>query len=108
MGLLTALVGADRASVIGDALHPVGDLRPSRPHVYLNFLAVPPAQRGTGLGRAAVEPVLAAASEAALGVHLETTNPANLGFYRHLGFDTAGHVRLTGDGPQLWAMWREP
>ncbi|MGH8960322.1 MAG: hypothetical protein ACRDWT_03815 [Jatrophihabitantaceae bacterium] len=55
-----------------------------------------------------MEPLLATASEAALGVHLETTNPANLALYRHLGFDTTGHVRLSGDGPQLWAMWREP
>ena len=103
-GLLAALVGTSRAEAIGAALHSIGSLVPTEPHVYLNFLAVSPHRQRSGLGRQAIEPVLAAADEDGQFVHLETTNPANYEFYERLGFVETGRVRLGEGGPELRAM----
>ena len=39
-------------------------------------------------------------------MHLETTNPDNLAFYRSLGFAVTGHLRFDFGGPELWGLWR--
>lgn len=107
-GLLVALIGPDRAAEVGQGLAGIRGLTPAAPHAYLHFAAVAPDRRRRGLGRRVVEPGLRRAEQAGLGVHLETTNPDNLAFYRRLGFEVSGEARLTTDGPTMWAMWRAP
>jgi ribosomal protein S18 acetylase RimI-like enzyme len=103
-GLMTALVGRQRAGEIGDGLHAVSSVQPSAPHAYLNFLAVTADRRRSGLGRLVLQPLLDAARRAALSVHLETTNPANYAFYESLGFREMARVRVGTDGPELRAL----
>jgi GNAT superfamily N-acetyltransferase len=103
-GLMTALVGRQRAGEIGDGLHAVGSVQPSEPHAYLNFLAVAAARRRTGLGRLVLQPMVEAARRAELFVHLETTNPANHTFYEALGFRETARVGVGADGPALRAL----
>jgi ribosomal protein S18 acetylase RimI-like enzyme len=106
-GLLTALAGgAARAAEIGDGLHAIAGVIPAEPHAYLNFLAVQPDRRRAGLGREVLEPLFAAASAAGLFVHLETTDPANHGFYAALGFRETGRIRIGADGPEVRALRR--
>jgi ribosomal protein S18 acetylase RimI-like enzyme len=105
-GLLAALLGADRFAELGDALRAIGSVRPTRRHSYLQFLAVSPEHQGHGMGRRLVMPGMAAADAEGVGVHLETTNPRNLDFYRSLGFEVSHEIRLEPGGPELWAMWR--
>jgi ribosomal protein S18 acetylase RimI-like enzyme len=103
-GLMTALVGKDRAADVGDGLHAVGAVQPAVPHAYLNFLAVAPERRRRGLGRLVLQPLLAEARRTARFVHLETTNPANYAFYESLGFAETARLRIGGDGPELRAL----
>ena len=65
-----------------------------------------PAHQGRGLGRRVAAPGIAAATEAGLGVQLETTNPRNPPFYRSLGFEETSQFTLGPDGPAAWSMWR--
>lgn len=104
-GLLTALVGAERASAIGEGLATIRELTPEQPHAYLQFLAVEPELRRRGRGRQVLETGLRRAERLGVGVHLETMNEENLGFYRRLGFEVSGERRLGRDGPTTWAMW---
>jgi ribosomal protein S18 acetylase RimI-like enzyme len=103
-GLLTALVGAERAGTIADGLHRVGSVQEQEPRAYLNFLAVAADRRRAGLGRRVLEPVFAAAADAGLPVALETTNPANYAFYEALGFAETARIQIGSDGPLLRAL----
>ena len=46
---MSALLGSERSAEIGDALHAIGAVQTDEPHVYLNFLAVAPGRRRSGL-----------------------------------------------------------
>jgi GNAT superfamily N-acetyltransferase len=108
-GLMLALIGRERAETVGvslgGALHAI---TPEEPHAYLNFLAVCPARQRQGLGRRVVERLFATADAAGLGVHLETTNPANHAFYRSIGFEHTAEVTVASGALHMWAMWRAP
>ena len=71
-------------------------------------LGVKPEHQHHGMGRRVMMPGMAVADAEGVGIHLETTNPANLDFYRSLGFDVSHHLRLEPGGPELWAMWKVP
>ena len=107
-GLLDALIGKSRAETIWKSLGAIATVTPTGRFAYLHFLAVRPTLQRQGLGRRVIAPGLAFADETGLGVHLETTNPENLGFYQSLGFVISNQLVFEADGPALWAMWREP
>jgi ribosomal protein S18 acetylase RimI-like enzyme len=107
-GLMSALIGVDRGAELADALHEVGSVQETQPHVYVNFLAVAPASQRGGLGRQVIEPVVAAARAAGLFVRLETTNPANYAFYDALGFREVDRLQLKAGGPLLRALRLDP
>ena len=77
------------------------------PHWYVHVLAVHPSQQGKGLGGALLELGLARADGQRLPVYLETSNPRNLTFYGHFGFEVLQEVDTPG-GPPLWTMLRQP
>lgn len=105
-GLLRALVGTERQALVGRGVRVFGASHPAEPHAYLNFLAVAPAHQGQGLGKRVIQHGIDAAVAQGVGVHLESTNPANLGFYRALGFTVSGELTVEGGGPPAWTMWR--
>ncbi len=74
---------------------------------YLGVLGVEPSRQGRGLGRAVLQPVLEVADRDRLPATLETATPANLPFYRGLGFEVSAEDRHA-EGPQVWAMTRRP
>jgi hypothetical protein len=39
---------------------------------------------------------------------LETSSQSNVAFYSKLGFNVVGHQRISGGGPDVWAMLRQP
>ncbi|MBI1198873.1 MAG: GNAT family N-acetyltransferase [Phenylobacterium sp.] len=86
-----------------DAHHPT-----DRPHDYLYFLGVRPEYQGLGVGsrllRARTERLDAERRPA----FLETGNERTLSLYRSHGFEVIDQYRPRGDGPQMWALWREP
>jgi len=103
-GLMTALMGADRAAEIGGAMRVIGDLRPPEPYAYLHLLGVDPGARRQGLGGEVLQPGLEAARSAGLTACLETMNPANVPFYEAHGFSVRHEVRLDAGGPTVWAL----
>jgi len=82
---------------------------PKVPHMYLFTIGTTAKARGNGVGKALLEPVLAACDAAGLPVYLENSNPANSGFYGHFGFERMGVFEIGGAAtPVMEPMWRAP
>lgn len=77
------------------------------PHWYLGVLATRHDRQGTGLGRAVLTPILAAADRTQLTTYLETASDANLRFYGQLGFAPVREAEMP-DGPLCWLLRRDP
>ena len=77
-------------------------------HWYLYVLGAHPSQQGKGLGRALLDPILARADSERLPAYTETSNPRNLTFYGHFGFDVVQEVQAPGGGPPMWTLLRPP
>ncbi len=103
-GLMSALMGPDRAAGIGGAMAVLGQLRPSQPHAYLHLLGVDPGCRGEGLGGKLIDQGIAAARAAGLVTCLDTMNPANVPFYEAHGMSVRHEVPLPDGGPTVWSM----
>jgi ribosomal protein S18 acetylase RimI-like enzyme len=103
-GLMTALMGTERAARIGGAMSVLGELRPPDPHAYLHLLGVDPACRGEGLGGRVLDQGIAAARAEGLVACLDTMNPRNVPFYESHGMSVRHEVPLPDGGPTVWSM----
>ncbi len=81
-------------------------LHPSEPHWYLGYLGVRGSRQGRGMGGALLDEVLTNADEANAPAYLESSNERNLTLYQRHGFEIVEEVRLLGNGPSVWRMWR--
>ncbi len=86
---------------------------PKEPHLYLFTLGTRLANRGKGVGKALLAPVLAECDRTETSVYLENSNPNNEGFYRSHGFESRGYFPCGQDqgdqeAPPLQMMWRAP
>ena len=77
------------------------------PHHYLFAIGADPAHQGRGVGAALLAPMLARCDEERLPAYLESSNPANLSFYRRHGFVATGELRF-GSDVVVTPMRREP
>lgn len=75
---------------------------------YLQFIGVRPDAQGTGLGGEAIRAGLNLAAAAGKPVYVEVMNPANLGYYRHAGFETIEEFDIPDAGPHVWGMIYRP
>jgi ribosomal protein S18 acetylase RimI-like enzyme len=107
-GLLMALVGPQAAITRGGALRVFSERKPEPPYHYLQFLAVHPDHQGRGFGRHLVAAGQQRAAAAGVPVYLESTNPANLGFYRAMGLTQVGTFDLQPDGPPAFCLRWDP
>jgi ribosomal protein S18 acetylase RimI-like enzyme len=82
--------------------------RPDEPDYYLYAIGVRPGGRRRGLGSALMAGALARCDAEHAPAHLESSNAANLGFYRRLGFEVTRRLAITPGGPHVWLMRREP
>ncbi|MFE0190100.1 GNAT family N-acetyltransferase [Streptomyces sp. NPDC058989] len=98
----------DRAGLFRDAVETAARHTPQEPHWYLAMIGADPAAQGQGHGAALLRSGLAQADAAGLPAYLESSKPSNLPFYEHFGFTVRAELRLPGDGPVLWGMWRRP
>jgi ribosomal protein S18 acetylase RimI-like enzyme len=85
-----------------DAVHP------HEPHWYLWMLGVDPERQGEGLGSRLLDEVLARCDAERVPAYLEASTERNRALYLRHGFEDAGELRLPGNGPRIWPMWREP
>lgn len=81
---------------------------PTEPHWYLEAIGTHPDLRGTGLGRALIDPVLEICDRDGVPAYLESSKAANVSYYERFGFTVTGELTLPDDGPTLWPMWRDP
>ncbi len=81
---------------------------PAEPHAYLFTIGVRQAERGHGLGRVLMQPMLDKLDTDGTPAYLENSNPANVQFYESFGFKHREYIHAVPDAPPLQAMWREP
>ncbi len=86
----------------------VEKLHPHQPHWYLASLGTAVGEQGKGVGSALMRPVLSHCDREGIPCYLESSKERNIPYYRRHGFEVAQEVRLPGDGPLIWTMWREP
>ncbi|GAA0798130.1 GNAT family N-acetyltransferase [Spirilliplanes yamanashiensis] len=80
---------------------------PAEPHWYLVVLGVRPERHGRGLGSRIVQAGLDRADRDGVPAYLETSDPANVPFYRRFGFEvTDPDLRLVPGGPPHIALRR--
>ena len=105
--LFRALLGPDTGRV--DALMDgFAHARPAAPdHYYLSLFGTRPDSRGRGRGMGLLADNLARIDREHAPAYLESTNPANLGRYRSVGFTEHGAIELPRGGPTVTTMWRE-
>jgi GNAT superfamily N-acetyltransferase len=77
----------------------------SHPHVYLWYIGVEPGHQGRGIGRALMADLHQRADDLGVPTYLETGTRPNIDFYRSLGYELEGELRLP-DGLTLWPMER--
>ena len=76
------------------------------PHWTLQYLGVRSGRRGTGLGLAAVTPMLEVCDADGVPCGLVSTNPRNLTFYERLGFQAYAEVTTPDGAATLRPMHR--
>ena len=82
---------------------------PQEPHWYLETLGVHPATQRRGWGQRILTPRLQQADDDGVPCYVETSDTANVPFYRLLGFEvTAAELRHLPGGPAYVGMWRRP
>jgi GNAT superfamily N-acetyltransferase len=82
--------------------------RPREPHYFLALLGTDPARQGHGIGSAMLSSQLRRCDAEGFPAYLESSNRRNLALYARHGFEVIKELRLRGDGPSTWLMWREP
>lgn len=105
---LVATTDLDALRRIVKADREMGLRKPKPRHLYLFTVGVRDSARGTGLGRRLLAPSLDAADRAGLPTYLESSNPANHGFYASMGFETLEVFEPVENSPPVETMWREP
>lgn len=79
---------------------------PTEAHYYIRWLAVRPAVRDLGLGRALMHPVLDRCDREHLPAYLEASSERSAALYERLGFVHQGVFNLPDGGPPIWPMKR--
>lgn len=81
-------------------------MRPAAPHYYVGMIGVLPHLRGMGYARRLLDHIhdMAAQDPIASGVCLNTENPNNVPFYRHLGYDVTGEADV--GQVHTWCLFR--
>lgn len=106
VAMMTELLG-DLVSSRMEALGKMHQARLAEPHWYLSVLGTSPNQQSKGLGGRVLAPMLERCDRIGELAYLESTNPANVGFYRRHGFESTGAFTV-GEGVLITPMVREP
>ena len=106
IAMMTELLG-DLAPSRMEALGKMQQARLDEPHWYLAVLGTSSDQQSKGLGGKVLAPMLDRCDRIGALAYLESSNPANVGFYRRHGFEPYDEFTL-GDGVLITPMAREP
>ena len=106
MAMMNELVG-DLVPSRLEGLSQIHQARLAEPHWYLAVLGTASDQQSQGLGGKVLAPMLDRCDRTGMLAYLESSNPANVGFYRRHRFETTGELVL-GDDVLVTLMTREP
>jgi ribosomal protein S18 acetylase RimI-like enzyme len=81
---------------------------PRQPHWYLSGIGTDPLVQGTGVGSELMRSRLARCDAERLPAYLESSKESNVPFYEQHGFKVTRELTISGGGPRLWLMWRDP
>ncbi|MFN2500957.1 MAG: GNAT family N-acetyltransferase [Pyrinomonadaceae bacterium] len=74
------------------------------PHWYTMVLGVDPLFQGQGYGRLLLQPVFDKAKTDGVPIYLETAQPANVSFYKKLGFQVIRELVEPSSGMKMWTF----
>lgn len=100
------LLPRDRSPVVREVFAAIDALHPREDHWYVDVIATTPSARGRGDGSRLMVSWLHSPHVASEVVHLQSSNPDNLTFYRRLGFVSAPAVYLPHGAGALTPMTR--
>lgn len=80
---------------------------PHYPHWYLALLGIDPRYQSQGHGSGLLGVVLDQCDRDCLPAYLESSNPENVPFYQHHGFEVMGTIQA-GRSPRIFPMLRQP
>lgn len=84
----------------------MAQFHPAEPHWFLPLIGVDPAHQGNGYGSALLQHVLDRSDVDGAPAYLESSNPANIPFYKRFGFEQIGEIQ-SGASPTLYPMLRK-
>ena len=79
---------------------------PAEPYYYLFTIGTRRSAQGRGVGGALMRAVLDRCDAEHAPAYLESSNIANLPFYRRHGFEVVDELKLVMGGPTMWLMSR--
>lgn len=100
-------VDPSKLESLGAVMQQMARHHPEEPHWYLAILGVDAARHGRGQGGELIREALARCDAEGLIAYLESSNPANVSFYRRHGFEVVGEIQA-GDSPTSLPMRRLP
>ncbi len=83
-------------------------MHPPEPHRHLAYIGTHLDHKGKGHGSALLSSMTERCDREGVAAYLESTNPANDGWYARFGFVSRSPVPLPSGAPVLTAMWRDP
>ena len=90
-----------------DLLEQMSDFHPPQSYWYLAILGVNPTQQNKGYGSTLLQQVLDSCDRHDQFAYLESSNPANIPFYKRHGFEVIGEIQV-GNSPIMFPMVRHP
>ncbi len=97
-----------RFAAAGKTYSEIMRCHPRQPHWYLSGIGTDPPLQGTGVGGELMRSRLARCDTDRLPAYLESSKESNVPFYERHGFKVTREVAISGGGPRLWLMWRDP
>jgi ribosomal protein S18 acetylase RimI-like enzyme len=98
--------GLLKASKVQDQMLKAHPRKPA--HWYLYAIGARTGSQGRGIGSALLAEMLGPIDESGEPAYLESSNERNVPLYERFGFEVVEELHLSGGGPTMWRMWRDP
>jgi ribosomal protein S18 acetylase RimI-like enzyme len=99
-------VGASRIAKILRFFTKVENAHPRESHVYVQFIGIDRAARGSGLAYAYLRHAIEIADGLSRPIYAETSNPENLPIWAKAGLAANGVIELGDGAPTVWQLRR--
>ena len=104
--LAIATIAPERLGQMGEIFQQMEEYHVDEEVWYLPMIGVDARFQGRGIGALLMNSVLAKTDEMGIPTYLESSNPANIPFYKRLGYEAIGKIQLSDDSPLLTPMYR--